>query len=144
MTIPIRPSEATLIEVRQALQRIELFRRQITHEATVDPGITDDAAAGYPAGSMWNNTANETTWRSMVDTEGAATWNRIMIGGATSTGGVAGGTTDDTLARWDGTTGAKLQSSGIVLNDDDSLGAVLVQATEPTNPVKGSLWFDNS
>ena len=32
MTTPIRPSEATLIEVRQALQRTELFRRQITED----------------------------------------------------------------------------------------------------------------
>lgn len=32
MTTPIRATEATLMEVRQALQRIELFRRQIFEE----------------------------------------------------------------------------------------------------------------
>jgi len=48
---------------------------------------------------------------------------------------------DNTLARWDGTTGAKLEGSGIILNDNDSLGAVLVQSTEPSNPVEGSMWL---
>ena len=49
---------------------------------------------------------------------------------------------DNTLIRHDGTSG-KIQGSGIVLNDDDSLGAVLVQTNEPDNPVKGSMWLKN-
>lgn len=88
MTIPIRPSEATLIEVRQALQRIELFRRQITHEQTTDPGAAQDGAAGFPAGSMVTNTITNVTWRSVDDKNGAAVWNR-MIAVASTTGGVA-------------------------------------------------------
>ena len=50
---------------------------------------------------------------------------------------------DETLMRWDGTGGKTAQGSGIFLNDNDSLGAVLVQAAEPTNPVKGSMWLQN-
>ena len=60
---------------------------------------------------------------------------------------VATGTTDDTLARWDGTTGDRLQGSGIVLNDDDSLGAVKVQVADPADTetvVTGAAWLQIS
>lgn len=56
------------------------------------------------------------------------------------------GTTDNTLARWDGAAGTSLQGSGILLNDDDSLGACKVQPTDPSDTESvelGALWLNN-
>ena len=56
MTSPIRPSEHTLIEVRQALQQIELNRRTAplhNFNATTDPDENDDEGDGYSHGSWW-------------------------------------------------------------------------------------------
>lgn len=78
MTTPIRPSEATLVEVRQALQRIELFRRQLSIEATSQPGSADDLTKGYTAGSLLTDTVKKVVWRSIVDKEGAAEWVRLI------------------------------------------------------------------
>ncbi len=89
MPTPIRASEATLIEVRQALQRIEMFRRLVTYEAEANPGKSDDRTQGFVAGALWTNTLTNTSWRLTDATEGAAVWNRL-IGVEATDGGVAG------------------------------------------------------
>ena len=55
MTAPIRASEATLIEVRQALQQIELNRRtgvQHNLNANAAPTVNDDETQGYSEDSL--------------------------------------------------------------------------------------------
>jgi hypothetical protein len=88
MTTPIRPSEATLIEVRQALQRLEMNRRkgiQNNYTATTDPGSSDDETSGYSAGSFWFNTNEDTLWLCTDATTDAADWVNFF-----GTGEVAG------------------------------------------------------
>ena len=136
------PNPHNELELRRALQMIRIQVPPSSYDQTTDPGATDDIAKGWKIGSKWINTTLKIIWQCADNTEGAAVWNR-SISVVSTDGGVAAGTIDNTLARWDGETGAKLQSSGIVLNDDDSLGAVLVQATEPSNPVTGSMWLQN-
>jgi len=45
--------------------------------ATVDPSATDDSAAGYAVGSMWINTAANTTFICVDSTATTAIWNQI-------------------------------------------------------------------
>lgn len=77
MTIPIRPSEASLIEVRQALQHIEMNRRtgvQDDFEATRDPVETDDETQGWSARSFWLYAALDRFWICTDATRNAAVW----------------------------------------------------------------------
>ena len=142
------PNPRSSHEMRRALQMIRIQVPPSSYDQTTDPGKTDDITKGWKVGSDWINVASSNSeeriiWTCADNAEGAAVWNRMVFVPTTVAGGVAAGTTDNTLARWDGTTGAKLEGSGIVLNDNDSLGAVLVQTNEPTNPVKGSMWLKN-
>ncbi|HEU00248.1 MAG TPA: hypothetical protein ENH89_07825, partial [Aurantimonas coralicida] len=89
MTLPIRASEATLIEVRQALQRVELNRRtapQHNFTATTDPGVTDDESEGYTVQSWWFNDTSDELFLCTDATTGAAVWQNLtaaeIIGGA--------------------------------------------------------------
>ncbi len=90
MPTPIRPSEATLVEIRQALQRVEMFRRLMMYEAEADPvSSVDDITKGFVVGTLWTNKLTNVTWRLTDETEGAAVWNRL-IGVKATEGGVAG------------------------------------------------------
>ncbi|MEE9598020.1 MAG: hypothetical protein V3V96_14700 [Acidiferrobacterales bacterium] len=91
MTSPIRPSEHTLIEVRQALQQIELNRRtapQHNFIATDDPDVDNDESEGYSHSSWWYNgdPGNEALFLCTDATKSAANWeplgNNGIIGGA--------------------------------------------------------------
>lgn len=99
MTFPIRASEATLLEVRQALQRIELNRRtgcKHNWTATTNPGVTDGETEGYSAGSFWYNahgTTGDYLFICTDATKDAAQWYNPFDGaaafgvGATATAG---------------------------------------------------------
>lgn len=53
------------------------------HTATADPTVTDDSAAGFPVTTMWLNTVTNTMFLSVIDTPGAASWQKIgAISGA--------------------------------------------------------------
>jgi hypothetical protein len=91
MTLPIRPSEASPIEVRQALQRIELNRRTAplhNFTATADPDTAgsdaDDETQGYSIGSFWFNTSTDQLFLCTDATAGAPVWPDVTttIGGA--------------------------------------------------------------
>lgn len=45
--------------------------------ATTDPLVTDDAAAGYSVGSTWVNVAADKTFICVDTTNGAAVWNQV-------------------------------------------------------------------
>lgn len=89
MTLPIRASEASLIEIRQALQRIELNRRTAPKHnftATTDPTATDDESEGYTVQSWWFNDSTDELFLCTDATTNAAVWQNLtaaeIIGGA--------------------------------------------------------------
>lgn len=87
--------------------------------ATTNPTVNDDASNGYSKLSSW--IVNDTTIYECADaTAGAAIWKDISsAGGGGGTGDVVGpaSSTDNALARYDGTTGKLLQNSGATLDD---------------------------
>ncbi len=92
MTLPIRPSEVSPVEVRQALQRIEMNRRTAALgnlTATADPAVTDDESAGYSVYSRWLNTTNDKLFECTDATKGVAVWVNAFGVGA-GTGEIAG------------------------------------------------------
>ena len=87
MTLPIRPSEATLVEVRQALQRIEMNRRtgpKDTLDATSAPGTTDDLTKGYSAGSRILDVTNDNLYICTDATKDKAAWSKVFVGATAS------------------------------------------------------------
>jgi hypothetical protein len=90
MAVPVvRATEASLREVRQALQQINLALNTAplnNWTATVDWTINDDATAGYSQGSWWYNMNNGTLFLCLDATPGAAVWtdafNTAMLGAA--------------------------------------------------------------
>jgi len=44
------------------------------NSAGVDPGVTDDSASGYSAGSLWTNTSTNVDWLCLSPSAGAAVW----------------------------------------------------------------------
>lgn len=95
MTTPIRPSEATLVEVRQALMRIEMNRRtgpQHNLTATEDWTVNADETAGYSAGSLWMNTVSDILYVCKDATRGAAIWANAFDGNETAGAGEVAGT----------------------------------------------------
>ncbi len=47
------------------------------HTAAVAPAVTDDAAAGYPIGTVWIDTVLDDGYLSVDDSAGAAIWKKI-------------------------------------------------------------------
>ncbi len=54
--------------------------------AAVDPTVNDDNAAGYRVGSYWINTADDSLWRCVDDTNGAAIWLQLGTSGGSAPG----------------------------------------------------------
>jgi hypothetical protein len=42
---------------------------------TIDPAASDDSAAGYPLGTLWQNTLTNVEWISVQDSSTAAIWS---------------------------------------------------------------------
>lgn len=94
MAVPqVRATEASLREVRQALQQINLalFTAPLNNwTATADPveigADADDQTKGYSQGSWWYNTYNWTLFLCIDASAGAADWtdafNTAMLGAA--------------------------------------------------------------
>lgn len=83
MTTPIRPSEFSLVEVRQALQKIELNRRtgvQHNLNAVVDPAEdgSDDETKGYSASSFWFNATEDKLFLCGDATKDNALWVNLF------------------------------------------------------------------
>lgn len=53
------------------------FKNNLT--ATADPGVNDDSAAGYEAGSKWLNTNTDEWFICSVATAGAAVWEPLSL-----------------------------------------------------------------
>lgn len=56
-------------------------RKEVAHhEATVDPTVSNDRSGGLTVGTIWVNTATQTSYVSVNDGVGAAVWNRLDAG----------------------------------------------------------------
>lgn len=62
----------------------ENFKALTENLAEVDPGVDDDALAGYAAGSRWLNTLTGVEWVCVDPTEGAAVWQRPAVQNAST------------------------------------------------------------
>ena len=95
--------------------------------ATTDPTVNEDANDGYSPGSRWINTTLDKEFVCLDATVGAAVWTETTgAGGGGGSGDVVGpaSSTDETLVRYDSTTGKLLQNSGVTLSDADDIGGV--------------------
>lgn len=52
--------------------------------SAADPGVNDDAAAGYSVGSVWINTTLDKVWQCVDSTNGAAVWKDLSTQGGGS------------------------------------------------------------
>jgi hypothetical protein len=53
-------------------------RKEVAHhEGAVNPAVTDDRSKGYTIGTLWVNTALQTSYVLVSDTVGAAVWNPL-------------------------------------------------------------------
>ena len=98
--------------------------------ATVAPTATDDASSGYAVGSHWINTSADKAYICLDATQSGAVWTETTQttgGGGDVTG--PSSSTDNYVARFDGTTGKVLQgaTAGRVSYDDS--GALTVEGT---------------
>lgn len=106
------------------------------HEATADPTVDDDVDS-YKVGTIWVRTDTGEVWICVDNTNGAASWMQVAIGGTVITdhGGLTGlgdddhtqymlnptttPVTDNAIARFDGTGGRRVQDSGWTIDDND-------------------------
>jgi hypothetical protein len=90
--------------------------RDVTHNFTFVPQVTDDSTKGFVVGSRWS-LDDGTVYLCSDDTIGAAVWAVVAVGGVTSvtgTGPIAssGGTTPDiSITQADGSTDGYLSST---------------------------------
>ena len=90
--------------------------RDVTHNFTIVPQVTDDSTKGFVVGSRWS-LDDGTVYLCSDDTIGAAVWAVVSVGGVTSVTGTApiassGGTTPDiTITQADASTDGYLSSA---------------------------------
>ena len=90
--------------------------RDVTHNFTFVPQVTDDSTKGFVVGSRWS-LDDGTVYLCSDDTIGAAVWAVVAVGGVTSVTGTApiassGGTTPDiSISQADGSTDGYLTST---------------------------------
>lgn len=84
------------------------------------PTVNDDSGDGYEVGQTWIDTATGFIYQAADVTLGAAVWRQIypQVGGDVDGPAVA---VDNTLPRFDGTTGKLIQASGVSVDDSDNL-----------------------
>lgn len=88
-------------------------------DATAAPGVGDDDADGFIAGSLWADRTNHKIYICKDNATGAAVWSEIPGAGG---GGISGSGTDNHVTRWDGT--SDVQDSGVVIDDTDNVSGV--------------------
>jgi len=90
--------------------------RDVTHNFTIVPQVTDDSSKGFIVGSRWS-LDDGTIYLCSDDTIGAAVWAVVSIGGVTSVTGTApiassgGATPDISISQADATTDGYLSSA---------------------------------
>lgn len=98
--------------VNHKLRRVPLLRTTIP-DSKLDMDITDPAALSY---LRWNSAADG-----------------IESGSTTSgTLNIPGSSTDNAIARWDGTGGNSVQNSGLTIDDTNAIGGTIPSATITT------------
>jgi hypothetical protein len=90
--------------------------REVTHNFTITPLVTDDSTKGFVVGSRWT-LDNGDLYICSDDTIGAAVWNLQSVGGVTDVTATAplssssGATPDISISQADGTTDGYLSST---------------------------------
>jgi hypothetical protein len=90
--------------------------RDVTHNFTFVPQVTDDSTKGFVVGSRWS-LDDGTVYLCSDDTIGAAVWAVVAVGGVTSVTGTApiassgGATPDISISQADGSTDGYLSST---------------------------------
>jgi len=90
--------------------------RDVTHNFTLVPQVTDDSSKGFVVGSRWS-LDDGTVYLCSDDTIGAAVWAVVTVGGVTSVTGTApiassgGATPDISITQADGITDGYLTST---------------------------------
>jgi hypothetical protein len=90
--------------------------RDVTHNFTIVPQVTDDSTKGFVVGSRWS-LDDGTVYLCSDDTIGAAVWAVVTVGGVTSVSGTApiassgGATPDISITQADGSTDGYLTST---------------------------------
>jgi hypothetical protein len=90
--------------------------RDVTHNFTFVPQVTDDSSKGFVVGSRWS-LDDGTVYLCSDDTIGAAVWAVVAVGGVTSVTGTApiassgGATPDISISQADGSTDGYLSST---------------------------------
>jgi hypothetical protein len=90
--------------------------RDVTHNFTFVPQVTDDSSKGFVVGSRWS-LDDGTVYLCSDDTIGAAVWAVVAVGGVTSVSGTApiassgGATPDISISQADGSTDGYLTST---------------------------------
>ena len=86
--------------------------------ATAAPTANDDSGDGYSVGSGWFDVTNDKIYLCIDATLTAAIWQIVGTGDVVS----PASSTDNAVARYDGTTGKLLQNSGVFVDDDGDMG----------------------
>ncbi len=121
------------------------FMPRNARDQTTNPGITDDQEKGFLVGSRWWDTTNDKEYVCMDKTTGAAVWKETT-GGGVGSGDVSGPitSTDEAIARWNGTNGETLQDTGLKISDTNVLNMGLNETINFTienvnpNPAAGT------
>lgn len=105
-------------------------------DGTAAPGVTDDDAAGYVAGSLWADRTNHKIYVCKDNSTGAAVWSEIPGAGGGGSGTVtnAANLTDNAIVRGDGGT-VGVQTSGVIIDDTDNVTG-MASLTLPYNTLK--------
>lgn len=87
-------------------------------DATASPTVNDDSSSGYSVGSVWTDLTNDEQYICLDATNGAAVWKQT-----TANGDVTGpaSSTDEAVARFDGTGGKTLQNSGVTISNSNNV-----------------------
>ncbi len=103
------------------------FMPRNAREQTIGPGTSDDQERGYLVGSRWWDTTNDKEYVCLDKTTGAAVWKETTASSGSGSGDVSGPvlSTDEAIARWNGTDGETLQNTGLKISDTDVLNMAL-------------------
>lgn len=110
---------------------------KINLASAVDPTVNNDTTEGYVVGSRWFNTTADREFVCLDNTDGAAVWlDTTSVGSGDVVG--PGSSTNNALARFDGTTGKLIQNSLTTMDDNGE-----ITFTEGTTATKGIIYPNN-